>query len=87
MHTSEEILQVRISKATNVVWEGKALSVSSKNSKGVFDILGMHSNFITLVRKDPIVIKTIDGEEKKYSFNQSVISVINNKVSIFSNIE
>jgi F0F1-type ATP synthase epsilon subunit len=84
---TENILFVRISKATNVVWEGKALSVSSKNSDGVFDILGMHSNFITLVRDDPIKIKTEDGEEKEYVFKQSVISVNENRVNIFSDIE
>lgn len=84
---NESILHVRISKATKVVWEGDALSVSSKNADGKFDILGMHSNFITLIRNDPIVVKTETGEEKEYRFNQSVISVSNNKVNIFSNIE
>jgi F0F1-type ATP synthase epsilon subunit len=83
----EEILFVRISKATNVVWEGRALSVSSKNSNGEFDILGMHSNFITLVRDDPIKITTEEGEVKEYTFKQSVISVNENRVNIFSNIE
>lgn len=81
------ILHIRISKATNVVWEGEAVSVSSSNSDGKFDILGMHSNFITLIRNDPIIIKTIEGEEKKFEFNQSVISVNENHVKIFSNIE
>jgi len=83
---NEKVIHVSISKATNVVWEGEAYSVSSKNSNGTFDILGMHSNFITLIRNEPIIIRTITGEKKEYSFNQSVISVNNNKVSIFSEI-
>ena len=84
---NENVLQVRISKATSIVWEGEAVSVSSKNSDGKFDILGMHSNFITLISNDPIVVRTPDGNEKKFQFNKSVLSVSNNKVKIFSNIE
>jgi F0F1-type ATP synthase epsilon subunit len=80
------ILHVRISKASKLVWEGDARSVSSKNSDGSFDILPMHSNFVTLVREDPIIIVTEDGNEKKYVFKQSVIFVTENKVKIFSNL-
>jgi F0F1-type ATP synthase epsilon subunit len=82
----EKKLYVRISKATEVVWEGDALSVSSVNSDGPFDILGMHSNFITLVKDNPIKIVTLDNEEKIYKFKQTVIYVHDNKVKIFSNI-
>lgn len=83
----EKILHVRISKAAEVVWEGDAFSVSSQNSNGEFDILGMHSNFITLIRNEPIKIVQTDGKENTYTFKQSVLSVNNNKVKIFSDIE
>ncbi|HCC05099.1 TPA: hypothetical protein DEP58_02215 [Patescibacteria group bacterium] len=83
----EKILQVRINKATEVVWEGEALSVSSRNAKGEFDILGMHSNFICLVRDDPIKIIQLDGTSNTYNFKQSVLFVNNNTVKIYSNIE
>jgi len=83
----ENILHVRINKATKVVWEGEALSVSSRNAKGEFDILGMHSNFISLVRNDPIKIVQVDGTENTYVFKQSVLFVNNNTVKIFSDIE
>lgn len=83
----ENVLHVRISKATKVVWEGDAVSISSRNTNGDFDILGMHSNFITLIRNDPIKIVDVDGKEKTYVFEQSVLSVNNNNVKIFSDIE
>lgn len=84
---NEKILDVRINKATEVVWEGKALSVSSRNTNGEFDILGMHSNFISLVRDDPIKVVQVDGTENIYKFKQSVVFVNNNSVKIFSDIE
>ncbi len=83
----ENQLHVRISKATNVVWEGDALSISSKNSSGEFAILGQHSNFITLIHDDPIIIALPDGKKNTYIFKQSVLSVNNNTVKIFSDIE
>ncbi len=81
----ENTLHVRVSKATKVVWEGDAVSVSSENKDGPFDILAMHSNFITLIRDTPIRIIGENGEEKKYTFKQSVIFVNDNKVKIFAN--
>lgn len=80
----EETIHVRISEATKVVWEGEAKSVSSENAEGRFDILYMHSNFITLVRGKPITIVTKDDEKKTYTFKQSVIFVTDNVVKIFA---
>jgi F0F1-type ATP synthase epsilon subunit len=78
-------LDVRISKATNVVWEGKAQSVSSKNAQGAFDILPMHANFVTLIRNEPIVVHHDDVEDT-YTFKESVIYVQNNSVKVYADI-
>jgi F0F1-type ATP synthase epsilon subunit len=82
----QEVLHVRVNEATKVLWEGDAVSVSSENSDGKFDVLGLHSNFITLVRNAPITIVDVEGNEKKYSFKQSVIFVTDNTVKIFADI-
>ncbi len=79
-------INVRISNVADIVWEGEAESISSENSDGPFDILPMHSNFITLVRDKPIVVRQVDGTKKKYNFRQSVIFVNNNSVKIFAEI-
>lgn len=79
-------LHVRISEATKIVWEGEAVSVSSENSDGKFDILGMHSNFITLIRGAPISVVDSNRNKKEYKFKQSVIFVSNNEVKVFADI-
>ncbi len=79
-------IHVRISNVADIVWEGEAKSISSENSDGPFDILPMHSNFITLVKNKPIIVRQLDGVKKKYSFRQSVIFVNNNMVKIFAEI-
>lgn len=85
-NSDPSILHVRISEATKIVWEGDASSVSSENSDGKFDILGMHSNFITLIKEVPITVVRVDGSKKEYKFKQSVIFVSDNKVKIFADI-
>ena len=84
--TTMDVLHLRISVASKVIWEGEALSVSSENSNGIFDILAMHSNFITLVRNKPITIVKKDTTKVEYNFKESVILVADNTVKIFANI-
>ena len=80
------VLHVRVSAASKMVWEGDAYSVTSENSDGRFDILGLHSNFLTLIREKPIKIEHTDGTTSEYTFKESVILVTENQVKIFADI-
>lgn len=53
-----DVLNVKIFSPTQTIFEGEAVSISSVNSVGKFDILPFHANFITLVQKNPIIIRT-----------------------------
>jgi F0F1-type ATP synthase epsilon subunit len=86
MKETDATMHVRISKATEVVWQGNAYSVSSSNEQGPFDILPMHANFITLVKATPIRIKTEQGEDLEYTFTTSVIYVANDQVRVYADI-
>jgi F0F1-type ATP synthase epsilon subunit len=85
-NTTPETIHVRISRATQAVWEGEARSVSSENSTGPFDILPMHANFISLVGKKPIKVTKEDGTVDTYTFNKSVIYVNKGVVTIYADI-
>ena len=76
---------VKISTPTDVLWEGEAVSVSSINSQGPFDILAQHANFVTLVQGEPISVKT-DLREKQYSFKNAVIHTSRNSVRIYGDV-
>ncbi len=69
-----------------ILWEGTAKSVSSKNNFGPFDLLPEHANFVTLVKKEPIIIRSTK-EEKTFSFDSAIIYIHKNKVLIFAQIE
>ena len=86
MDTSvSKILKVRISSPDAVIWEGDAISVSSINSQGPFDILPYHTNFITIVENQPIKIHTpVKWEE--FTYTNAIIYNRKNTVLIYTNI-
>ena len=43
------IFKLRVITPKQTLFEGDAVSISSVNSQGKFDILAQHANFITLV--------------------------------------
>lgn len=56
--STQGILTISINSPEKVIWEGKAISVSSTNSVGVFDVLPHHANFITIIENKPVIIRT-----------------------------
>ena len=78
-------LKVSVKGTEKILWEGEADSVSSTNSQGPFDILPLHSNFISVIENKPIVIR-IGKEKKDYNFPFSVIYAHTNQVQIFTNL-
>ena len=80
------VLNVRIIAPQEDLFQGPALSVSSTNSTGKFDILPEHANFITLVQNSPITIRTGDGKSLSYNFPLAIIHASNNQVRIFTDL-
>lgn len=54
---AQDLLKVKILSPTQTIYDGEAVSVSSVNSLGKFDILPYHANFITLVQKNPVTLR------------------------------
>lgn len=76
-------LQVKVQTPQEVLFEGKALAVSSKNTEGKFDILPQHANFITLIEKNPIVLLTENKQKIKFEVSQAIIYHLQNQVAIY----
>lgn len=86
-----ETLTVKVISPQDVLYDGQALSISSKNVAGSFDVLPKHSDFITIVENQPIVVKTFNppagGDKLTFQFPLSVIYVHENKVTIYGKTE
>lgn len=83
MSTNTILLQIR--KRSGLVYRGYVKSLSSKNDKGVFDILPEHANFITLI-KEFIRFVPDRGEPKEVNIEKALLKVENNEVEVFIDI-
>jgi len=79
----DDILTVSINSPDKLIWEGKAYAVSSINSKGAFDILPRHANFITIIENEDITVH-MSNRTKSYTFPYAVIYAHNNYVQIYT---
>lgn len=80
--SNKETLNVFIKSRSKTYFQGEALSVSSNNATGVFDILPRHANFITLIN-DYITVVTQEKEVKKFEIESGVLRVLSDRVNIY----
>ena len=80
------VLNVRIISPQKELFSGPAVSVSSTNSEGKFDILPEHANFITLVQNSQITIRTDEGKNLNYTFPLAIIYSSTNEVRIYTDL-
>lgn len=82
----DKTFNVRIASPKQVIYQGIALSVSSINSAGKFDILAQHANFITIIENNPITIQTADKKTVVFNFPLAIIYTTLNVVNIYTQI-
>ncbi len=81
------ILTVRIISPRQLIFEGQALSVSSRNSLGDFDILPLHANFISLIENNVIRIRRTDQKITTFAVPFAILYQSNNQVNIYTDIQ
>lgn len=79
-------LNVRILSPKEIIFQSPALSVTSKNQAGKFDILPFHAKFISFIEKQSIVVKTPDKKNYTFKFPFAIIYNDNNNVDIYTEI-
>ena len=81
-----DILNIQIINGDKVIYEGEATSLSSRNEKGRFDILPLHTNYISLI-KDFILVNQTDGKQNQVVIKTGIMRVYDNTVQIFLGFE
>ena len=76
--------KLRVITPKETLFQGEAISVTSTNSEGKFDILAQHANFITLIEGKPIDVRLSDKRTVQFKFSQAIIYNYHNVVSIFA---
>lgn len=80
-----KVLNVSIRSKKEKIYEGIAKSVSSQNDMGFFDILPMHTNYVTLVSDFVIVDKGL-ATEKYVKLDKGIITVVSDIVKVYVGI-
>lgn len=75
-------LHVFVMTGDSVVYDDKATSVSSRNENGRFDILPLHTNFISII-KEFVLIQQTPTDKKEIVIKNGIIRVYENNVQIF----
>lgn len=84
--TPSNTIHVRVSRATERIWEGDAISISSTNSHGAFDILPQHANFVTLIKDSNVLVQDVARNIHTFTFKQCVLHVHTNMANIYADI-
>ena len=78
-------LKVYVRSKKQTIFEGNAKSISSQNDGGFFDILPMHTNYVTLVKNFVLVDKGLSSE-KHIKLDSGIITVVADTVKVFVGI-
>ena len=74
-------IHVTIKNRESTFYDGDVSAISSYNDVGLFDILPMHENFISLI-KDKVILHKEDAQ-KEFKIDKGVLKVRDNKVNIY----
>ena len=77
---------LKIVSREGVVFEGPVDSVSSYNDKGVFDILAMHANFISLIYKK-LTIRVSPKDVREMDIGTALLRNRSGNLEIYLGIE
>lgn len=69
-----------------MIFQGEVDRISSFNEVGAFDVYPMHANFISIIGKQLTLYKKHE-KIKELTFQQAVMKVKQDKVSIFLGME
>lgn len=75
-------IYVIIRSPDRIYLEGDVRSVTSYNDKGVFDVLPMHANFISLI-KQAIVVHKFGHTKETFFVTTGVMKVKGNKITCY----
>ncbi|MBI2414273.1 hypothetical protein HYV31_00305 [candidate division WWE3 bacterium] len=75
-------ISVVIKSRKRTYYEGQALSLSSVNESGPFDVLPSHANFITTIR-DYIKLIIDENNAQDFAIKEGVLRAYEDEVSVY----
>ncbi len=76
---------LRVIDKDEVIFDGEVKAMSAKNRVGRFDVLPIHSNFISLLDEE-VIIHMMDGTTKTIKCNDGVVRVLEGRAEVYLGI-
>lgn len=83
---TEPKINVIVRDRNHTLFKGLATGLTSKNSRGVFDILQNHSNFISLVN-ETLFIHQKNLPDVMIPMNNAIVKVKENNVEVYVGVK
>lgn len=83
---SQNQISVQIRNREKLLLKDSIEALSSVNTKGPFDILPFHTNFISLIR-DRIILHRNSHQQETITIKTGLLKVWENQISIYLDIE
>ncbi len=80
------LIHVTVRDRNHILYDGEATGLSSKNSKGTFDILLNHTNFISLVN-ETLYIHEAGGKDRAIPMNNAIVKAKENNVEVYVGVK
>ena len=85
MNKANDLLNVIIHNKQGILYDQQIEAVTSKNDKGIFDILPRHENFISVIKENIILHRKIN-ESQEMKIENGIMRVYKNNVNIYIGI-
>lgn len=82
----DNLFHLKIVAKDGILFEGDIKSLTSYNSKGRFDILAFHANFISIIFKS-IRIVDVKGNSKEMTIEKALLRNRQNNTEIYLGID
>lgn len=79
-------LNVIVKNPDGIVFNGEVFAITSNNTKGLFDVLPFHSNFVSIINTNLILYET-PNNPREIKIESGVMKVTDNSVEIFLGVE
>ncbi len=86
MSKDNDYLTIKVSTPEKVLFEGKALSLSSINARGDFDMMVDHINFITVI-KDKLILFLEGEKQQEFDLDMGILRCFDDNVDVFLGIK
>lgn len=79
---SQRQIHVTVKNKQDIIFDDFVKAVSSFNEQGVFDILPMHENFISII-KNVLIIHQKTGDKYEIKVTDGVLKAYENNINIY----